>query len=255
MKQSKQVGLKKIEDLNLVEKGSGLVGVQRGLSLTVEPESRFALMNLNHAARKGGHQMVVYRFPRWVILSVFLAGAFSCAYPISSELRNEVSEGITFPMVLQNPTAYAGKIVLWGGQILEMVNYKEGSDIIVLDTPLDYQERPEAARYSRGRFIARSPTFLDPAIYRKGKKITLAGEIVGKETKPLGKVEYAYPVVLVKQLHLWEPRYYGPYYYPYWGWPYYGPYRGYWGYGPYYGHYDWDFDGDFDNDSGGWDED
>jgi outer membrane lipoprotein len=196
--------------------------------------------------------MVSYGFPRWVLLSVFLVGAFSCAYPISSELRSEVSEGITFPMVLQNPTAYVGKIVLWGGQIIETVNFKGGSDIILLDTPLDYQERPEAAQYSRGRFIARSPEFLDPAIYKKGRTITLAGEIVGKETKPLGKIEYDYPVVQIKQLHLWKQPYYGPYYYYYWGWPYYG----YWGYAPYYRPYDWDFDGDFDDgDFGWWDED
>ena len=44
---------------------------------------------------------------------------------------------------------------------------------------------------------------------KKGKEITLAGEIVGKETKPLGKTEYTYPVVLVKQLHLWKRPYYG----------------------------------------------
>jgi outer membrane lipoprotein len=198
--------------------------------------------------------MAVHGFPRWVFLSVFLAGASSCAYPISTELRNEVGEGITFPMVLQNPTAYLGKIVLWGGLLIETVTLKGGSDITVLDTPLDYQERPEAARYSRGRFIARSPEFLDPAIYKKGRRITLAGEVVGKEAKPLGKVEYVYPVVMVKQLHLWKRQYYGPYYY-YWGWPSFGPYS-YRGYGPYYGPYGWGYDDGFgDEDFDPWDED
>jgi hypothetical protein len=114
-------------------------------------------------------------------------------------------------MVLQNPTAYVGKIVLWGGEIIETVNVQGGSEITVLETPLDYQERPESARYSRGRFIAKSSEFLDPAIYKKGQKITLAGEIVGNEIKPLGKTEYAYPVVMVKQLHLWKRVHYGRY--------------------------------------------
>jgi outer membrane lipoprotein len=124
---------------------------------------------------------------------------------------------------------------------------REGSEITVLDTPLDYQERPESARYSRGRFIAKSSRFLDAAIYKKGKRITLAGEIVGKEARPLGRAEYVYPVVLVKQLHLWKRTHYGRYY-PYWGGPFYRPYYDYWGPGYYYGPYDWDFYGDFDED-------
>ena len=140
--------------------------------------------------------------------------------------------------------------MLWGGEIIETVNVQGGSEMIVLDTPLDYQERPERARYSRGRFVAKSSKFLDPAIYKKGKEITLAGEIVGKETKPLGKTEYTYPVVLVKQLHLWKRPYYGRYY-PYWGGPYYGPYYDYWGHGFYYEPYYWDFYGDFDEDDFG----
>ena len=49
---------------------------------------------------------------------------------------------------------------------------------------------PEGAEYSRGRFIAQSPQFLDLALYKREKKITVAGEIIGRESKPLGKTEY-----------------------------------------------------------------
>ena len=175
--------------------------------------------------------MAVHGFSKLVLLSVFLLGAFSCAYPISTELRKEVSKDVTFHMVLQSPTVYVGKIVLWGGEIIETVNVQGGSEITVLETPLAYNERPESARYSRGRFIAKSSKFFDPAIYKESKKITLAGEVIGQEIKPLGKTEYAYPVVMVKQLHLWKRVHYGRYY-PYWGGPYYGPYYDYWGYNP-----------------------
>ena len=187
--------------------------------------------------------MTEHGIPRMAFLSVLWLGAFGCAYPISTEVRQQVTEDVTFPMVLQNPDAYKGDIVLWGGEIIETVNLQGGSEIIVLDTPLDYQERPEGARYSRGRFVAKTPKFLDPAIYKKGGKITLAGQIVGKEAKPLGKTEYAYPVVLVKQLHLWRRTHYGPYH-PYWGWPY----DDYWVPGYYYWPYHWGFYSDFDDD-------
>jgi outer membrane lipoprotein len=184
---------------------------------------------------------------RSLVVGVLSLSMVGCAYPISEQIREEVAEDVTFPMVLKNPSAYEGDIVLWGGFIIETVNLKEGAEIFVLDTPLDHWEEPEPERYSRGRFIAKTTKFLDPAVYRAGKKITLAGQIVGGQTLPLGEATYTYPVVVIKQFHLWKqvynyPFYYYPYYYP-WGspdswWYGFGPYSGpYYGpfYGPYYG--------------------
>jgi outer membrane lipoprotein len=174
---------------------------------------------------------------------------FGCAYPISKAVRQEAREGPTFSMVLQDPTAYVGSIVLWGGRIIETIPQSEGSEIIVLETPLDYLEEPEAAKYSRGRFIAKSSKLLDPEIYKKGRKITLAGEIVGKEKRPLGKAQYTYPVVMIKELYLWKKKrvyayppyyWYGPYHFVLYPWPYdwYGPYYpNAWPYED-----DWDYD-------------
>jgi outer membrane lipoprotein len=175
------------------------------------------------------HRSLVF----WV-LSLWLMG---CSYPISKQVREELTKDVTFPMVLKNPSAYEGDTVLWGGFIIETVNLKEGVEIFVLDTPLDHWEEPEAERYSRGRFIAKTAKFLDPAVYKAGKKITLAGKIAGAKTVPLGQTKYTYPVVSVIQLHLWKeehyyPYYYYPYYYP-WG----GPNSWWYGYGPYYGPY------------------
>ncbi len=189
--------------------------------------------------------MANLRFYRFFLFALFLFLISGCAYPISKELRQEATKEITFPMVLQNPTGYVGSIVIWGGKIIETQNVAGGSEIFVLETPLDYQEMPEAEKYSEGRFIAKSSTFLDPEVYKKGRTITVAGEIAGRETKPLGKAEYTYPVIMVKQIHLWKkhrayytyppPYYYGPYYRPY---DWYGPY------GP-YDRYGWPYDYDY----------
>lgn len=182
--------------------------------------------------------MVQHRFFRWFFAGVYLSTGLGCAYPISKELRDEVNKNLTFPMVLKNPASYVGSIVIWGGEIIKTNNLKDSTEILILDTPLDYQGVPEDAAFSRGRFIARSAQFLDPALYRTGSKITIAGEIIGKETRPLGKTEYIYPVVAVKQLHLWEsPQHI--YYYP--NWFYYGFYGG-----PYVAPYSFGFYGDFD---------
>jgi outer membrane lipoprotein len=190
--------------------------------------------------------MAHHRFARVILLGSFLILISGCAYPISRELRQEAREGPTFTMALQDPTAYIGSIVLWGGRIIETIPQAEGSEILVLETPLDYLKEPEAAKYSQGRFIAKSSKLLDPEIYKKGRKITLAGEIVGKETRPLGKAQYTYPVVTIKELYLWKKRVYAhpPYY---WYGPYpYGPYlRPYGWYEPYYP-YAWPDEDDWD---------
>lgn len=135
----------------------------------------------------------------------------SCAYPVSTQLRQEAKkDNVTFPAALENPAAYAGATVVWGGKIIETVNHQDSTDIIVLDTPLDFLQVPQATERTRGRFIARSTEFLDPALYEADREITLAGEIVGAEERPLGQTTYRYPIVQVKELHLWE-KYYDQY--------------------------------------------
>jgi len=41
-----------------------------------------------------------------------------CAHVISKDIRAEVDFIVSFPQVLQDPDAYKGKTVLWGGEIV-----------------------------------------------------------------------------------------------------------------------------------------
>ncbi len=151
----------------------------------------------------------------FVFLSMVL---FGCSYPISKEVRQEARKDLTFSQVLQNPAAYKGSTVIWGGSIIQTINRADGTDILVLETPLERQQRPESERYSQGRFIVKSRNFLDPEIYKNGRKITVAGDIVGQDSRPLGQVRYNYPVVEAKELYLWNPETYANYPPPYGGW-------------------------------------
>ena len=198
--------------------------------------------------------MIRHRLFRFLVLGFLAAAVSACATaptsPIAKQYRQEAnSEDVSFTMVLQNPDAYINDIVLWGGSIIESTNIENGTEIIVLQAPLGSGERPENAESSLGRFIAMSSKFLDPAIYTKGKQLTLAGQVTGKKILKLGKTSYTYPVVTIKQLYLWKnPQYYyygNPYPYPYpydywyrgWG-PYWGPYDDWYPwYAPYPGHY------------------
>lgn len=181
---------------------------------------------------------------RSFVLGCLVAAVSACATsPIATRYRQEAkSEDVSYSMVLQNPDAYMGKIVLWGGSIIETTNLQNGTEITVLQEPLGSEGRPENAEESLGRFIAMSPNFLDPAIYRSGKKVTLAGEVTGKKDLQLGETTRTYPVVTIKQLHLWKNRYYSyPYDYYYWGWGPYGWYPWYPWYPDYDGDYGWDY--------------
>ncbi len=162
--------------------------------------------------------------PRCRILFLFLGLLllifFSGCLPISKELRAQADKTITFRQVSQNPDAYKGKIVIWGGEVIETVNQKEGTSlIVVLQRPLDWTEEPELRR-SEGRFIVLAQGYVDPYVFRRGRRITVAGEIQGRKVMRLGELEYPYPLLLSKQLYLWGEYYYYPY-------PYYRPYPWY----------------------------
>jgi len=171
-----------------------------------------------------------------VLLVLLFALLSGCAPVISKDLRNQVDPNLTFQQVLQNPTAYKGAIVVWGGEIIEAVNQNDGTTLIeVFQRSLGWREEPKQTVASQGRFLALADRYLDPYIFRKGRRVTIGGEILGEEIKPLGKMDYHYPLLLCKQIYLWdEYYYYPPPYYPYpygpwWGYPYWwGP--PYWAY-------------------------
>ena len=153
---------------------------------------------------------------------LFISG---CAHVISKDLRNRMDPSLTFREVLQNPNGYKDKSVLWGGEIIETVNKKDRTtEIEVFQRPLGWRGEPKETLVSEGRFLTLANEYLDPYLYRKGRKITVAGKILGEKTKPLGEMDYRYPLVLGQQIYLWKEYYSGtyPYYFynPWWYYPY-----------------------------------
>jgi outer membrane lipoprotein len=179
----------------------------------------------------------VDQFQLFLLLSLFILLS-GCA-PISKELRSKADLALFFSDVFQNPEAYRGKIVIWGGEIIETVNQKDGTTLIgVLQRPLDWMEVPKERKSSGGRFLILVEKYLDPYIFRRGRKITVAGEILGEKRRLIGEMEYRYPLILSKQIYLWRESYYAylPPYYPHYPWRHYGPW---WYYDPWWGYPYW----------------
>jgi outer membrane lipoprotein len=159
--------------------------------------------------------------PLFLFIPVLFPLLSGCA-PISKELRTKTDQTLTFQQIFDNPEAYQGKMVIWGGEIIRTLNQKDKTTLIeVLQRPLGWREEPKRTDASGGRFLILAEGFLDPHLYRRGRAITVAGEILGEKMRFLGEIEYRYPLLLSKQIHLWREhyrRYPSPYFpeYP-WG--------------------------------------
>lgn len=180
--------------------------------------------------RRRHRNEITMKSDRIILLAIIVS--LSCS-PISQEIITQVDQTLTLTEILKSVDHYKGKMVLWGGVIVETIHRPEETLIIVTQTALDYEKRPKNPDQSEGRFIVIKRGFLDPAIYATGRTITVAGEVSGKEELPLGEILYVYPVVTATQLILWQKLEYPPYYYDPWYWepyPFWGPY-------PYYYHH------------------
>jgi outer membrane lipoprotein len=150
---------------------------------------------------------------------MFLTG---CASPISPPVRQEAAKNLSFSEVLAKPGAYNGKVVIWGGVIVKTESRADESELYLSETPPGLSGRPRGQEYSEGEFVAKTSKVLDPKTYAAGRKVTVAGEIIGQELGTYLGSPYAYPVIRVKELHLWEETQIRL---EWWKIPYYSPYR------------------------------
>ncbi|RNC69575.1 MAG: hypothetical protein ED859_07135 [Desulfuromonadales bacterium] len=164
-----------------------------------------------------------------------LAALSGCSHVISDEARRMVDPSVTFSGLRENPVSYQGKYVLLGGVIAGVKNTKEGGQLEIMEVKIDQSGMPEDTFRSQGRFLATTETFLDSMIFKPGRLVTLVGEVTGKKTMPLDELDYTYPIIAIKEVHVWKSYdaekgypyptpspyyYYDPYYYGHWPGPY-----------------------------------
>ncbi|MEW6334813.1 MAG: Slp family lipoprotein, partial [Thermodesulfobacteriota bacterium] len=107
--------------------------------------------------------------------------------------------------VQKAPEKFEGEFVLFGGRVVEIRNDPPFSSMIVVQFPLDGSYKPNVNQPSQGRFLVRSESFLDPAVYSAGSLVTVAGTIAGKDIRPVGEYPYVYPVINSTRIWKWEP--------------------------------------------------
>lgn len=146
-----------------------------------------------------------------VAVMMILSLLTGCAHVIGKESLALVDREISFRMLNEHPGAYEGKYVLLGGIIAGVRNEASGGEMEIVQYALDSRGRPEGSESSGGRFLAQSNGFLDPLVYPVGIRVSLVGRVTGRKVLPLNGVEYAYPVVSIREIRLLKPDMYPSY--------------------------------------------
>lgn len=127
----------------------------------------------------------------------------ACAAGISQQAQSQVTYTGAFEPVQQQPEKYTGEIVIWGGKIVETQPGEGRTEMVVLQLELGANDRPQDNDSSKGRFLARSTQFLDPALFPPGTLITVVGRLAGAQERLIGKMAYQYPVIEIVEVKKW----------------------------------------------------
>ena len=83
------------------------------------------------------------------------------------------------------------------------MNTPAGTRLVLLQYPTDSRGRPQIDAPSGGRFLVLTPEYLETAIYRPGRALTVAGEVRGQRELPIGETIYRYPLLAPREMYLW----------------------------------------------------
>ncbi len=144
-----------------------------------------------------------------------------CTSQLPGTIARPPAEPVSVREVQRDAGSHLSREVRWGGDIIEVQNHSDHTDVLVLARELKKDGEPKEDGAVDGRFIARFGSFIDPAQLPEGRLLTVSGPVIGMESHKVGEYPYRYPVVQVTAWHLWpKPR---TYYHDPW-WPYYPGY-------------------------------
>lgn len=172
-----------------------------------------------------------------LVIIALTALCSACAGDKSSSISQAVVDDVSLAQVRADSDAYQGSTVRWGGVVAEVENKADTTRVFLVEYELRDNAKPDADSDSDGRFVARFDGFVDPVVYKVGRPLTVVGSIDGSLQRAIGEFEYRFPIVAVRDSHLWPeavemgpyypppPWWYRDYYYPPFPYRYPYPYR------------------------------
>lgn len=141
-----------------------------------------------------------------VFLSLIVVGCSTSPVKIPETLESQIDKNVTFKEVLTSPESYKGRLLLLGGQILKSKRLKEGTQVELLQLPLNKDQEPTTdLTQSQGRVLVLHRDFLDPATLTSGMLVTFVGEVSGAIIGKIDEIDYHYPTLTVKHWYVWSP--------------------------------------------------
>jgi len=137
---------------------------------------------------------------RGIGLATSLALAGCASSPL--ELDGRAVSG-TGPAHVLEDSGHIGDTVVWGGEILEVRNLEDHTELVVASYPLDRADRPRLKRNAGVRFVLEHPGFLEPAAFRPGRFVSVLGRVEGLDERRVGDYPYKHPVMSAEDLYLW----------------------------------------------------
>jgi len=138
---------------------------------------------------------------RYLLLSFLLLNACSTV-PVA--IKNPPLHDIPYPeATTQKITNFKDAPVRWGGIIVDVENEQNFTLVQVLYYPLDSDGEPQTDKSHAGRFVFKSPGFLEPAVYTANAKITVAGTLTGDIERTVGKKVLRVPLISATTIYLW----------------------------------------------------
>lgn len=138
-----------------------------------------------------------------LLITLCLLIVSACATAPKLELEN-VSQGVTPKLVVENIDTYRTKKVLWGGVIINSINIEKGTQFEILLYPLDRYHRPQVEGQVMGRIVALYDGYLEIMDFAPGRVLTVVGQITDTKKGIIGEAEYVYPLINIEQHHLWS---------------------------------------------------
>jgi outer membrane lipoprotein len=139
----------------------------------------------------------------WLIVLASLLSFVACSSMISLQAQSLTDPELSYVQLASNPEAYMSKVVIIAGIIIEEVNTREDTRLVLLHYPANHRGRPQTDPSSGGRFLVLTPEYLETAIYRAGRALTVAGEVRGPQCLPGGETVYRYPLLAPRAMYLW----------------------------------------------------
>ena len=145
--------------------------------------------------------------PLWVVAySLVVLGCSSSPVRIPEALQPQIDQNLTFTEVLTSPGSYRGRLMLLGGEILKAKRLKEGTQVELLQLPLNKDQEPTMdLTQSQGRMLVLHQAPLDPATLTPGMLVTFVGEVSGALIEKIDEADYRYPTLTVKHWYVWPP--------------------------------------------------